>query len=193
MKTDNLLFSLLLTAYAVVFFAACGGGDKPGGETAAEELSSTEAERPNPDLVYIGGIPVYTSFEAIEPLFQQKNDTTYVINFWATWCKPCVEELPYFEDLHKNYSNQKVRVILVSLDFPRQIESKVVPFVAKHQLRSDVVVLAETNSNNYIDKVDPGWSGAIPVTVIYNAKDRRFIGQSFDDYQDLEETVKSFL
>lgn len=192
MKKNNLslFLSFLLSA---LFLTACGNANQSTDEKTTEDPAVTEAETPDPDLVYIGGIPVYTSFEAIEPLFQQKNDTTYVINFWATWCKPCVEELPYFEDLHENYSDQKVRVILVSLDFPRQIESKVVPFVAKRELQSDVVVLAETNSSNYIDKIDPNWSGAIPVTIIYNANDREFISQQFDDYQELEEKLKSFL
>lgn len=190
MKKDTFRFFLLLFLFGGIL-AGCGGANK-----AAEENTTAEeqpiGEDPDPDLVYIGDIPVYTKFEALEPLFHQKNDTTYVINFWATWCKPCVEELPYFEDLHKNYKDRKVRVILVSLDFPRQIEQKVLPFVEKHKLQSDVVVLAE-NGANFIDKVDPSWSGAIPVTVIYNAKDRKFIGEQLADYEELEEIVKGFL
>lgn len=192
MKKHN-FFLFCFLAGAALSLTACGGEDPSGEAVDTEEPAAAEAETPDPDLVYIDGIPVYTKYEALAPLFQQRNDTTYVINFWATWCKPCVAELPYFEDLHAKYQGEKVRVILVSLDFPRQIESKVVPFVAKHQLQSDVVVLAETNSRNYIDKVDPSWTGAIPVTVIYNANDRRFIGRAFEDYQELEETLQAFL
>ena len=193
MGKNTLKFLSILASFALLAMS-CGRSDQSAAAEGSADATANEAEAtPDPDLVYIGGIPVYTRYSALEPLFQQKNDTTYVINFWATWCKPCVEELPYFEDLHAKYKDQKVRVILVSLDFPRQIESKVVPFVARHQLQSDVVVLAETNSANYIDKIDPSWSGAIPITVIYNAKDRQFIGQAFDDYEELEETLKGFL
>jgi len=191
MKKDTYLFFLFFLLSGIILMSCGGASDQPAEETTAE--TAVELEEPDPDLVYIGDIPVYTKFEALEPLFHQENDSVYVINFWATWCKPCVEELPYFEDLHKKYKDQKVRVVLVSLDFPRQIEKKVLPFVEKHQLQSDVVVLAETNSNNFIDKVDPTWSGAIPVTVIYNAKDRKFINSQLADYEELEEIVKNFL
>ncbi len=176
---------------SLLTLTGCKNSDKPAESEIAEEAQTSED--PDPDLVYIGDIPVYTKFSALEPLFHQKTDTTYVINFWATWCKPCVEELPYFEELHKKYKDQKVRVILVSLDFPRQIESKVVPFVKKHKLQSEVVVLAEANGNNYIDKVDPDWSGAIPITVIYNAKERKFIGEQLANYEELEGIVHNFL
>ena len=76
----------------------------------------------------VGQIPVYENFEDLEPLFNRQTDTTYVINFWATWCKPCVEELPYFEQLFAEHKEEKLKVLLVSLDFPRQLESKLVPF-----------------------------------------------------------------
>ena len=61
----------------------------------------------------------YATFDEIEPIFNRQSDSTYVINFWATWCKPCVEELPYFEELNQNYSKEKVKVVLVSLDFEK--------------------------------------------------------------------------
>ena len=83
-------------------------------------------------------IPIYGSFDDLEPLFNKQTDTTYVINFWATWCKPCIEELPYFEKLHKDFGSEKLKVILVSLDFPKDFKTKLIPFVEEHQLRSDV-------------------------------------------------------
>ena len=64
------------------------------------------------------------NFNELEPIFHYQNDTTYVINFWAMWCKPCVEELPYFETIRKNYSDKKVKVILVSLDFGNNVEER---------------------------------------------------------------------
>ncbi len=141
----------------------------------------------------IGNVPVYNSFEGIEPLFQQKNDTLYIINFWATWCAPCVEELPYFEKINEAYREQKVKVILVSLDFKRQLETKLQPFLEKMPLRSQVVVLTDNKYNNWINKVDANWGGAIPVTVIYKGEQRQFFSDQFSDFEELENVIKKLI
>jgi len=104
----------------------------------------------------------------LEKWLNQPNDTTYVINFWATWCKPCLEELPYFEEVTSRYTNQKVKVLLVSMDFPSKLEVKVKPFVQKQQLKSTVVLLDESDQNAFIERIDKTWSGAIPFTIIAN-------------------------
>ncbi len=146
-----------------------------------------------PPAKMLGNIPVYDEFSQLEPLFQQESDTIYVINFWATWCKPCVEELPYFEKLHEALKEEKVKIILVSLDFPRQLETKLVPFVKQHQLKSEVIVLTDGQFNVWIDKVSPDWGGAIPVTLVYNKQKRHFFGEQFANYDQLEQLVKAFL
>ena len=100
-------------------FSVIFSGFQPEKSFAPENDSWPEASS------YLEGVPVYEKFSELESLFQFENDTTYVINFWATWCKPCIEELPYFESLHKKYQDKKVRVVLVSLDFDLSLE---VPF-----------------------------------------------------------------
>ena len=107
-------------------------------------------------------------FSWYESLRNSKSDTTYVVNFWATWCVPCVKELPEFELIHKKYSNQKVKVILVSLDYVKALDKSVLPLVKKQGLRSKVVLLNETNPNTYIDKVDASWTGSLPATLVFN-------------------------
>ncbi len=107
------------------------------------------------------------SFKEFEPYLKQNDNYIYVINFWATWCKPCTEELPYFQEMQDKYKSQNVRVLLVSLDFPSQIESDVIPFLDKNRIEARVVLLDEPNANAWIDKVSPQWSGAIPATLIY--------------------------
>ena len=114
------------------------------------------------------------------------------MNFWATWCKPCVEELPYFEQLREEYKDDKVEVILISLDLPNQIESRLKPFIKEHELRSQVVLLNDPNQNEWIPKVDPHWDGAIPATLVYNKNERRFYPKSFT-YEELEQTIKHYL
>ena len=109
-------------------------------------------------------------FDWYENLMRSNNDTTYVVNFWATWCIPCVAELPYFEQLQQQYLSQKLKVYLVSLDFIKQKDQKLIPFLTKQKIKSEVVLLDEPDYNAWIDKVNPAWSGALPATVIFNTK-----------------------
>jgi len=102
--------------------------------------------------------------DAIEAILQSDNDSLYVVNFWATWCQPCVEELPYFEEMHEKYADQKVKIILVNLDFPHVIKTRLHPFLEKNKLKSSIWYLDEQKANDYIPKVDEMWSGAIPFT-----------------------------
>lgn len=132
-------------------------------------------------------------YDELQAYLESKDtNKTYVINFWATWCAPCVKELPYFEQLNANYAKKGVEVILVSLDFPKQIDTKLKPFIKKQGLKSEVVVLNDVDSNTWIPKVNEDWSGAIPATLIYNKKERAFYGRTFT-YQELETELKQFI
>ncbi len=94
------------------------------------------------------------------------NDTTYVVNFWATWCKPCVAELPEFEKLHQAHKLEKVKVLLVSMDFKEELDKKLKDFLVKNKYTSEIVLLDEVNGNDFINKISESWSGAIPATLI---------------------------
>lgn len=136
-------------------------------------------------------IPLF-NFNELEPLLNKKNDTTYVVNFWATWCKPCIKELPAFEKINEQYASQKVKVLLVSLDFPRQLESKLIPFVKKRQIKTEIVLLDDPDANGWIPKVNKEWSGAIPATLFYNDTERFFYERSFT-YEEIETELISIL
>lgn len=136
-------------------------------------------------------IPVY-DFDEFEHLLYQDDGKTYIINFWATWCRPCIKELPEFEALRENYLDKNVEMILVSLDFSEKLESLVIPFVERHNLKSKIVLLDDVNSNRWIPKVSENWSGAIPATLIYNKNGRKFYERSFT-YEELETELKTLL
>jgi thiol-disulfide isomerase/thioredoxin len=104
-------------------------------------------------------------FPALETMLQKKEGPIQVINFWATWCGPCVKELPMFEQVNTNNAN--VKVTLVSLDFADKLD-KVDAFVMRKSMKSEVVLLDEIDYNSWIDKVEKSWEGAIPATLIYN-------------------------
>ena len=108
-------------------------------------------------------------------LMNQHNDTIYVLNFWATWCSPCVAEIAYFESLHRMRSDDKLKVVLVNLDFPNQVERRVIPFMVEKELTAPVINMTEMDYNSWIPNVDGNWSGAIPATLIYKGANRRFI------------------
>lgn len=114
-------------------------------------------------------------FSTFEPALKKQDDTVYVINFWATWCKPCIDELPDFERINLDYKNKPVKVILVSLDFPTKHEELLLPFIKENNLQSQVIHLTEVNANKWINRVSNEWSGAIPATVIYRGESRFFV------------------
>lgn len=136
-------------------------------------------------------VPIY-KFDEFEPLLNKDDGNIYVVNFWATWCKPCIKELPYFETIGEKYADQNVKVLLVSIDFPKLLEKQVIPFIEKNQLKSPVVLLDDTGANEWIPKVDENWSGAIPATVIYRGDERKFYEQSFT-LEELEQELNTFL
>ncbi|MBM4177877.1 MAG: TlpA family protein disulfide reductase [Ignavibacteria bacterium] len=120
-------------------------------------------------------------------------DTAYVVNFWATWCKPCVEELPAFDKLSRTYKDQPVKVILVSLDNPAEREAKVVPFLTRRGYEyCDAVVLNEPKPHLWIDRVDQSWSGSIPAT-LFIKDGRRLFGEFQFSAELLEKTFTDFL
>lgn len=122
-------------------------------------------------LLFIGStlnaqkIGVYKIDDLLKRI-NNNSDTTYVVNFWATWCKPCVAELPEFEKLNKEYSSKKVKVILVSMDFKETLNKKLKPFIKKNKYTCEVVLLDESNGNDFINKISEAWSGSIPATLI---------------------------
>ncbi|ALJ06827.1 thioredoxin [Pseudalgibacter alginicilyticus] len=133
-------------------------------------------------------IPIY-NFESLERLLYTQNKNIHIINFWAMWCAPCVKELPIIQEYEKN--NPNVEVILVSLDFPEDIETKLMPFLNDKGITSKVVLLDDPDANSWIDKVNPNWSGAIPYTIIFNNEKRSFHERAFSSLIDLETEINS--
>jgi thiol-disulfide isomerase/thioredoxin len=127
-------------------------------------------------------------FSELEPYLHFKNDTTYIVNFWATWCVPCRKELPVIENIHNEYLDKPLKVLLVSLDFPSQMENGLKPFLLKNNITARVILLNDPKSNVWIDKVDPTWSGSLPATLIYKNDFRQFLEKELD-----YDTLKSII
>ncbi len=93
-----------------------------------------------------------------------------IINFWATFCKPCIEEIPYFQELVKKYESSGVELILVSLDVKEAYPKKMKAFASKLKFTAPIRFLDETDADFFCPKVDETWSGAIPASLFINNK-----------------------
>lgn len=113
-------------------------------------------------------IASYTASDLMKRISNE--DTMYVVNFWATWCQPCVKELPEFTALEKGNAGKPVKVLLVSLDFKEDYPNKLLTFVKKKKLEHEVVWLNETNANVFIPKIENSWQGSIPATLMVYPK-----------------------
>ena len=106
----------------------------------------------------------------VEKYMNSGKDEVLVINFWATFCKPCVAEIPSFIEITNKYKDQNVKLLLVSLDLPSFYPKKVAAFAKKNNWNANIVWLEETNADYFCPKIDPKWSGSIPATLIINPK-----------------------
>ena len=132
------------------------------------------------------------NYSGFKDFLEKDNDKVQVINFWATWCKPCVDELPYFEMINAQYSKDDVEVTLVSLDMPSMLDSHVIPFLKKRNIGSKVILLDDPDSNYWIPQIDKSWTGAIPATIIYKGDKRKFYEKTFT-FNELQKELKEFL
>ncbi|GAA4931835.1 hypothetical protein GCM10023314_00050 [Algibacter agarivorans] len=181
-----MVMKLNVLTVVILLMISCGKKDKTAEVFKAATEKVVENELNTIDIE----LEVY-DYAGLEKFLNKKDDKIYVINFWATWCAPCVKELPYFEKLNENYNNENVEVILVSLDFPHLYDKKLKPFIAKRALKSKIIALNDSNENEWISKIDESWSGSIPATIIYNKNERKFFEKSFT-YEELENEVKQF-
>lgn len=123
-------------------------------------------------------------------LLKINDDTLRVFNFWATWCRPCVQELPYFEELNQKLSKGQFRQYLISLDFNDDKNQKLVKFIEKHQLQSDVLLFDGGDPNQWIDQIHPQWSGTIPASIVLQKGEKCFVEGSFENYNALYDFIQ---
>ena len=114
-------------------------------------------------------------FNELKQRVFNKSDTTYVVNFFASWCAPCLKEIPAFLQLIDSSQISKTKVLLVSVDFKIDAEKNLEPIINKYLL-PPIYLLDEPNGNVWINEIDNNWSGAIPATLIVKKnRKRRFI------------------
>jgi thiol-disulfide isomerase/thioredoxin len=158
-----------------------------------EEKKPTTTNEPKQEIVQeiADNVPTL-DYKGLKPWLHKEDDKVYVVNFWATWCAPCVKELPYFEKINAEYKDNNVEVILVSLDFPKKKESKLLPFIEKNNIQSKVLHLDDADEQFWIADIDKDWGGALPATLIYGNGKRKFLAKTFTQ-EELENEIQLFI
>ncbi len=126
--------------------------------------------------------------------YTKNNDTIYIVNFWSTYCQPCIEEMPYLQSISKKYATKKVKLVFVSLDVKSFYPKKLTTFLKQHKITATCIWLNETNADIFCPAVDEKWSGAIPATIIVLNKKgyKQFYEQQFTP-QQFETALKQAL
>ena len=134
------------------------------------------------------------SISKIDSLRDESKNKVIMFNFWASWCKPCVKEFPDLIKLNQNYQDKGFVLILISLDFPDDVEGKVKPFLKSSNVNFPVYFGDFKNPDNVMNYFDPKWDGAIPATFIY---DKNGFLKSYvigdHDYNFYENLIKAYL
>ena len=117
-----------------------------------------------------------------------------IFNFWATFCKPCIEEIPYFQEMAKKYEIQGEKLVLISLDFEENYPKKISDFASRRKFTAPIKFLDETNADIFCPAVDESWSGSLPATLFVNHKTgyRKFYEEQIKKEQ-LEKEIISML
>jgi thiol-disulfide isomerase/thioredoxin len=150
--TTTLLFAHMVWAQSVAL------PDEKANAAATTEMPTEAAALPF----------AFVNKEWLQERMNQMSDTTYVINFWATWCKPCVEELPLFNGAFDLFAGQNVTILLISNDSKKIRDTKLADFMKEKGIRPQVLWMNESNPDDWINIVNPNWSGAIPYTLVMN-------------------------
>lgn len=138
--------------------------------------------------------PLILTFKELQTHLAKEKGKLVVVNFWATWCKPCVAELPHFERMNEAYRDKNLKIILVSNDFTSEFETRLTPFVRQKKMKCEVVGLNESDPNKWINEIDPEWSGSLPFTIVYDKNGKKVaVHNGSLNYDELEKMVKPYL
>ncbi len=133
--------------------------------------------------------------QGLQNLVRERNGKILLLNFWATWCRPCIEEFPDIIRLSKSFRKERLEVVGVSVDYPDEAESRVIPFLKKHRVPFKIYVAKFDRQENFINAVDSSWNGAVPATFIYGPRGHQrfsWIGQgTYSRFKKEIERVKS--
>ncbi|MCL4703541.1 TlpA family protein disulfide reductase [bacterium] len=143
----------------MTLIVACGGEETGRGNQGAESTDAAAAAVPSVRTI---------TLPELQRLIQDRNGKHLVLNMWATWCVPCKEEFPDLSSLAEN-AGETADVVGISLDYPDEIDSRVIPFLRQNPVSFTIYVADVANQDNFINSLNQNWSGALPTTFIYDS------------------------
>ncbi len=130
----------------------------------------------------------------LEKIIKERNGKVLLLNIWATWCAPCREEFPDLVRIHKEFGKYKVEVIGISIDFPEEVNKKVMPFLIRQKVNFVNYISGFKNDEELINLINKDWSGAIPATIVYSQEGKMFsFMEGKKTYKEFAEIIKSQL
>jgi len=103
-----------------------------------------------------------------------------LVDFWATWCAACREEMPKLLALRATYSHEDFSMATISCDEPEQ-ERGAQAFLDKQSAPSPRYIKRAKDDDVFINSIDPTWSGALPALFLFGRSGQlaaKFIGES---------------
>lgn len=139
--------------------------------------------------IKVSGQVEVIKFQDLQSKITSADEGLTIFNFWATWCGPCIKEMPFFEEAD---NRESIKVYFVSVDFKNQLE-KVESFVEKRGITSQVLFLDEKDPDDYMPKVSDNWSGAIPATLFVNEMGRSYFHEKSFTKEELNTLIEKYL
>jgi thiol-disulfide isomerase/thioredoxin len=140
--------------------------------------------------LYSQEVKSLSSVKDLDELKESLKGKVVLINFWATWCAPCVKEFPDLVKLYNNYKDKDFKLIFISTDVPEEVNSKVIPFLKKNDVDFTTYFNNFSKPEDLIDYIDKSWEGAVPSTYIYDKTGKvtaSILGKK--DYSDFEKEI----
>jgi thiol-disulfide isomerase/thioredoxin len=157
----------------------------------ALSFSIAQAQRQHSSTPVLLSIDV----QGLDAVRQESKGRVLVMNFWATWCKPCVEEFPDLVKLHRTFRDKGLNVVFVSIDDDdSSTKQKVVTFLRKMNVASTSYIKKDDDDEAFINEVNSKWNGAVPATFFYNRNGEMVMMKTGEnDYSTLEGIAQPLL
>lgn len=174
-------FNTVLLGFLLLLLISCSNSDTETQVSNQEQVA---------EIIEIKEV-VPLKADQIESLISSfAGDKAVLINIWATWCIPCVEEFPHIAKVQKEFPDD-LQVIFISADFPEEI-NRIHDFLKSNQVDWQTYI-KDDRDEPFINAIWPEWSGAIPASIIYN-KDGSHLtfferSASYDEFKNLAVTA----